>query len=144
MIYILFSLPITIVFSWQQSKNSKMPLLNLLLPALFGLPAHVLGANLLASHYIGKIFSLALNNNALSITSTTTGAGNLPAWLRLDSTTGTQTLYSVDEDWNGSGTLASFTVGANGALTPSGKLTTSGGSVHGTPYANAKFFATVE
>ncbi|KAI3325212.1 putative isomerase YbhE [Xylariaceae sp. AK1471] len=121
-----------------------MPLLNLILSALFGLPAHVLGANLLASHYTGKIFSLTLSNSSLTVTSSATGAGNLPAWLGLDSSTGAQTVYSVDEDWNGSGTLASFTVGANGALTQTGKLTTSGASVHGTPYANAKFFATVE
>lgn len=121
-----------------------MPLLNLLVTALLGLPAHVLGVNLLASHYTGKIYSLSFNNSTLSVGPSVTGAGSLPAWLGLDTSGGAKTVYSVDEDWFGSGVLASFTVGANGALTQTGKLASLGASVHGTPYANAKFFATVE
>lgn len=121
-----------------------MTLLNLIIPALFGLPAHVLGANLLASHYTGKIFSLAFNNNALSITGSATGAGSLPAWLDIQSNGTTKTVYSVDENWFGSGVLASYSVGANGALTQTGQLANTGASVHGSPYANSKFFATVE
>ncbi|KAJ8127822.1 hypothetical protein O1611_g5817 [Lasiodiplodia mahajangana] len=121
-----------------------MPLLNLIIPVLVGLPAHVLGVNLLASHYTGKIYSLSFNNSILTVGSSVAGAGNLPAWLGLDTTGGAKTVYSVDEDWFGSGVLASFTVGDDGALTQTGKLTSLGASVHGTPYANSKFFATVE
>ncbi|KAI1747652.1 Lactonase, 7-bladed beta-propeller-domain-containing protein [Xylaria castorea] len=121
-----------------------MPLLNFIVPALLGLPAHVLGVNLLASHYTGKIYSLSFNNSTLTVGPSSAGAGTLPAWLGLDTSGGTKTVYSVDEDWFGSGVLASFTVGANGSLTQTGKLTSLGASVHGTPYANAKFFATVE
>ncbi|KAI0117900.1 Lactonase, 7-bladed beta-propeller-domain-containing protein [Nemania sp. FL0031] len=121
-----------------------MPLLNLIVPVLLALPAHVLGVNLLASHYTGKIYSLSFANSNLTVGSSVAGAGNLPAWLGLDTTGGAKTVYSVDEDWFGSGVLASFTVGENGALTQTGKLTSLGASVHGTPYANSKFFATVE
>ncbi|KAI0397285.1 putative isomerase YbhE [Xylariaceae sp. FL0594] len=122
-----------------------MPSLShLILPALLGLPAHVLGANLLASHYTGKIYSLSFDNSTLKITSSTGGAGILPAWLGIDPNASVKTVYSVDESWYGSGTLASFTVGSNGALTPAAKRSTSGASVHGSPYANSKFFATVE
>jgi hypothetical protein len=121
-----------------------MPSLSqLLLPALLSLPVHVSGVNLLASHYTGKIFSLAFNNNTLKAT-TSIGAGTFPAWLDLESSASAKTVYSVDESWYGSGVLASFTVGSNGALTQTGKQTSSGASVHGTPYADSKFFATVE
>ncbi|KAI0404009.1 Lactonase, 7-bladed beta-propeller-domain-containing protein [Xylaria palmicola] len=121
-----------------------MPLLNLIVPVLLGLPAHVLGVNLLASHYTGKVFSLSLNGTTLTVGPSATGAGSLPAWLALDTSGGSKTVYTVDENWFGSGVLASFTVGENGALTQTGKLTSTGASVHGTPYANSKFFATVE
>ncbi|KAJ2984976.1 hypothetical protein NUW58_g5781 [Xylaria curta] len=120
-----------------------MPSLNVIVAALLGLPAHVLGVNLLASHYTGKIYSLSFDNSTLTVGSST-AAGTLPAWLGLDTNGGVKTVYSVDESWYGSGTLVSFTVEANGALTQTGRLTTSGASVHGTPYANSKFFATVE
>ncbi|KAI8626372.1 putative isomerase YbhE [Xylariaceae sp. FL1651] len=119
-----------------------MPFLKTLLPAVLALPAHVLGVSLLASHYTGKIYSLTLNNSTLTVTSSATGAGNLPSWLSYNSSS--KTVYSADEDWNGSGTLASFTVGSTGVLTQTGKLTSSGASVYGTPYAGGNFFATVE
>ncbi|KAK5635679.1 hypothetical protein RRF57_011391 [Xylaria bambusicola] len=121
-----------------------MSSLKLILSALLGLPAHVLGVNLLASHYTGKIYSLSFNNGTLTVNPSPTSVGTFPAWLGLDTSGGAKTVYSVDESWYGSGVLASFTVGANGALTQTGRLTSSGASVHGTPYANAKFFATVE
>ncbi|KAI1818067.1 putative isomerase YbhE [Poronia punctata] len=122
-----------------------MPSLNqLVLPALLSLPAQVLGANLLASHYTGKIYSLSFDDSTLEITSSTGGAGSLPAWLSYNSESSDKTVYSVDEDWFGSGVLASFTVGDDGSLTQTGKLTTAGASVHGSPYADSQFFATVE
>ncbi|KAJ3566770.1 hypothetical protein NPX13_g7012 [Xylaria arbuscula] len=121
-----------------------MSSLKLIVSALLGLPAHVLGVNLLASHYTGKIYSLSYNNGSLTVNPSATSIGTLPAWLGLDTTGGAKTIYSVDESWYGSGVLASFTLGANGSLAKTGSLTSSGASVHGTPYADAKFFATVE
>lgn len=121
-----------------------MSSLKLIVSALLGLPVHVLGVNLLASHYTGKIYSLSYNNGSLTVNPSATSVGTLPAWLGLDTSNGAKTVYSVDESWYGSGVLASFTVGANGSLIQTGALTSSGASVHGTPYANAKFFATVE
>ncbi|KAI1342297.1 putative isomerase YbhE [Xylariaceae sp. FL0016] len=117
-----------------------------LLSAPFGLQAQVLGANLLASHYTGKIYSLSYGSNgSLAVTSSATGCGTLPAWLHLDSMA--KTVYSVDEDWNGSGVLASYTVATDGSLKQSGSLAVKGASVHGTPYGGengSSFFATVE
>ncbi|KAI1283489.1 Lactonase, 7-bladed beta-propeller-domain-containing protein [Xylaria sp. FL0933] len=121
-----------------------MPSPNLIVPVLLSLSSHVLGVNLLASHYTGKIYSLSLNNSTLTVGPSTAGAGSLPAWLSLDTSSGAKTVYSVDEDWFGSGVLASFTVGANGTLAQTGKLTSLGASVFGTSYGDAKFFATVE
>ncbi|TGJ79953.1 hypothetical protein E0Z10_g8799 [Xylaria hypoxylon] len=121
-----------------------MPSLNLIVPALLGLSTHVLGANLLAAHYTGKLYPLTFNDNTLKVGAAISGAGTLPAWLGLDTSGGAKTVYSVDESWYGSGLLASFTVGADGSLKQASKITTSGASVHGTPYAGAKFFATVE
>ncbi|KAI2643707.1 Lactonase, 7-bladed beta-propeller-domain-containing protein [Xylaria nigripes] len=121
-----------------------MPWPCFILPTLLALPIHVLGASLLASHYSGKIYTLSFNNNTLKVDSSTGDAGALPSWLSFDTTGGVRTVYSVDEDFSGAGTLASFTVDGNGALTKSGQLTSAGGSVCGTPYAGSKFFATVE
>ncbi|CAJ2510422.1 Uu.00g051250.m01.CDS01 [Anthostomella pinea] len=107
--------------------------LRYLVPAALRLSAHVLGANLLASHYTGKIYSLLYGSNgSLAVTGSATGCGLLPAWLHLDPES--KTVYSVDESWYGSGLLASYTVDTNGVLTQTGSLATKGASVHGTPY----------
>ncbi|KAI0016996.1 putative isomerase YbhE [Xylariomycetidae sp. FL0641] len=120
--------------------------LTFLVSAALGLPIQVLGANLLASHYTGKIFSLSLGSNgSLAVTGSATGCGTMPAWLEMDSAS--KTLYTVDEDWNGSGVLASYTVETDGSLTQSGSFTGKGASVYGSPYGGENgtgFFATVE
>ncbi|KAI1824119.1 Lactonase, 7-bladed beta-propeller-domain-containing protein [Xylaria intraflava] len=121
-----------------------MPLPARLLPALLALPAHVFGMTLLASHYTGKIYKLSFDNNTLTVDSSTEGAGTLPSWLSLDTKGGVKTVYSVDEDFSGSGVLASFSVGTDGSLTQTGQQPSEGGSVCGTPYADSKFFASVE
>ncbi|KAI0095979.1 3-carboxy-cis,cis-mucoante lactonizing enzyme [Daldinia grandis] len=112
-----------------------------------GLAPEVLGANLLASHYTGKIFSLSFtgsgNNATLVNKSSVSGCGTLPAWLHVDS----GVVYCVDEDWNGSGILASYSVESDGSLKQTGQTVTSGASVHGTPYGGKDgngFIATVE
>ncbi|KAI8958247.1 3-carboxy-cis,cis-mucoante lactonizing enzyme [Daldinia sp. FL1419] len=112
-----------------------------------GLAPPVLGSNLLASHYTGKIFSLSFTGSGSNATlvnkSSVSGCGTLPAWLHVDS----DTVYCVDEDWNGSGILASYSVESDGSLKQTGKAVTSGASVHGTPYGGKDgkgFIATVE
>ncbi|KAI1647452.1 3-carboxy-cis,cis-mucoante lactonizing enzyme [Daldinia loculata] len=112
-----------------------------------GLVPEVLGANLLASHYTGKIFSLSLTGSGSNATlvnkSSVSGCGTLPAWLHVDS----GVVYCVDEDWNGSGILASYSVESDGSLKQTGQTVTSGASVHGTPYGGKdgnSFIATVE
>ncbi|KAI2464245.1 putative isomerase YbhE [Annulohypoxylon bovei var. microspora] len=116
-----------------------------------GLVPEVLGANLLASHYTGKIFSLSFTgsgSNATLVTkSSIEGCGTLPAWLHVDSNA--TTVYCVDEDWNGSGILSSYSVGSDGSLEQTGKAVTAGASVHGSPFGSGSkdgygFIATVE
>ncbi|OTB02633.1 hypothetical protein M426DRAFT_61888 [Hypoxylon sp. CI-4A] len=100
------------------------------------LAPEVFGATLLASHYTGKIFSLSYSgggSNATLVTkSSIEGCGTLPAWLHVDA--GSPTVYCVDEDWNGSGLLSSYSVGSDGTLTQTGQAVTKGSSVHGSPY----------
>ncbi|KAI4859539.1 putative isomerase YbhE [Hypoxylon rubiginosum] len=130
-----------------------MASLKALILGTLGLAPEVLGANLLASHYTGKIFSLSYTPGARNATATlsskfdTSGCGTLPAWLHIDS--GVPIVYCVDEDWNGSGMLSSYSVGPDGSLKQTGQTVTSGASVHGTPYGGGdvdgyNFIATVQ
>ncbi|KAI1474409.1 3-carboxy-cis,cis-mucoante lactonizing enzyme [Daldinia eschscholtzii] len=124
-----------------------MAFLKTLLLGTLGLLPEVLAANLLASHYTGKIFSLSFTGSGKNATlvnkSSVSGCGTLPAWLHVDS----GVVYCVDEDWNGSGILASYSVGSDGSLKQTGRAVTAGASVHGTPYGGEDgkgFIATVE
>lgn len=94
-----------------------------------------LGANLIASHYSGKVFALSYtqsgNTGKLAIAGSATGCGNMPSWLTLDSASGT--LLCVDES-SDSGTLSTFSVSNTGALTLNGSARTTGGDVHGSFY----------
>ncbi|OTB18665.1 hypothetical protein K445DRAFT_8686 [Daldinia sp. EC12] len=124
-----------------------MAFLKTLLLGTLGLLPEVLAANLLASHYTGKIFSLSFTGSGKNATlvnkSSVSGCGTLPAWLHVDS----GMVYCVDEDWNGSGILASYSVGSDGSLKQTGRAVTAGASVHGTPYGGEDgkgFIATVE
>ncbi|KAI0847257.1 3-carboxy-cis,cis-mucoante lactonizing enzyme [Daldinia vernicosa] len=124
-----------------------MAFLKALVLGTLGLAPEVLGANLLASHYTGKIFSLEFTgsggNGTLVNKSSVSGCGTLPAWLHV----GSGIVYCVDEDWNGSGILASYSVESDGSLKQTGQTVTSGASVHGTPYGGKDgngFIATVE
>ncbi|KAI1805064.1 3-carboxy-cis,cis-mucoante lactonizing enzyme [Daldinia bambusicola] len=118
-----------------------------LLLGTLGLAPEALAANLLASHYTGKIFSLSFTGSGSNATlvnkSSVSGCGRLPAWLHVDS----GVVYCVDEDWFGSGVLASYSVASDGSLKQTGRAATAGASVHGTPYGGEDgkgFFATVE
>nr|OQO18177.1 hypothetical protein B0A51_14124 [Rachicladosporium sp. CCFEE 5018] len=101
----------------------------------------VLGQTLLASHYTGKIYTLAFSRNGNSGTltskSSVSGCGSMPSWLGLDSASGT--LLCTDESGgNGrSAKVTTFSVGNDGTTTLSGQATTTGGDVHGSFYGGS-------
>ncbi|KAI1390582.1 putative isomerase YbhE [Hypoxylon trugodes] len=128
-----------------------MASLKTLILGSLSLAPEVLGANLLAAHYTGKIYSLSFTGSGSNATlvskSSVSGCGTLPAWLHVDANA--TTVYCVDEDWNGSGLLASYSIGDDGSLKQTGQAVTAGASVHGTPYGSGDqdgygFIATVE
>jgi hypothetical protein len=96
------------------------------------------GANLIASHYTGKLYSLSYtasgSTGKLAITGSVSGCGNMPSWLQLDSASGT--LLCTDESSN-SGALSTFVVANSGAVTLNGSARTSGGDVHGSFYGGS-------
>ncbi|KAF2178795.1 putative isomerase YbhE [Zopfia rhizophila CBS 207.26] len=107
------------------------------LPLFSGLAT---AANLYASHYSGTINYLTLTKSSdtaysLTQTSSTRSGNQLPSWLTYDGEG--KALYVSDEVFVGSGTLTSFSIGANGALTQSGKVTTPAGGVANCLYAGA-------
>ena len=93
---------------------------------------------LFAAHFSGQVYTLdlALSNTTsagLSIASRSGGCGVTPAWLHLDKTT--QTLYCIDESWQGRGVLSQYSINPNsGALTSTGSASTAGNSVFGSTY----------
>ncbi|KAI4603586.1 hypothetical protein KJ359_003402 [Pestalotiopsis sp. 9143b] len=114
-----------------RAKAVDILVLGLLSPALAA-------TNLLVSHFSGQIYSLSLSeigeNLELTVSTSTTGCGRLPAWLQYDSET--RTAYCVDENWSGNGVVASFSVASNGSLTRTGNTTTAGMSVHSAVYGD--------
>ncbi|KAK5741292.1 hypothetical protein LTR17_003998 [Elasticomyces elasticus] len=93
----------------------------------------VLGTQLFVSHYTGKIYTLnyeasSSGNGTLSIESSASECGKMPAWLALDPKTST-TLYCFDESYG------------------SGVAKTAGGDVHGWLYGGSdgqSFVSTAE
>ncbi|KAF2655890.1 putative isomerase YbhE [Lophiostoma macrostomum CBS 122681] len=84
--------------------------------------------NLYATHYSGTVNYLTFSGSSLTLTSSARAGNTLPSWITYDSAG--KALYVPDENFNGpTGTLVSFSIGANGALTQSGKATTQQGVV---------------
>ncbi|CZR57484.1 uncharacterized protein PAC_07373 [Phialocephala subalpina] len=87
---------------------------------------------LLASHFSGAIFSLALNtqgsNGTLAITSAAGGCSSTPTWPRYYADT--KKLYCWDESWQGY-SMAEYNVSTDGTLTVNGQATPPGNDVHG-------------
>jgi hypothetical protein len=107
---------------------------NSLLFPLFGGVASA--ANLYASHYSGTINLLNFSGNALTLTSSTRTGNLMPSWITYDGPG--KALYIPDENYNsGTGTLVSFSIGANGALTSTGKVSTAQGVVATTLYGGS-------
>ncbi|KZL64958.1 hypothetical protein CI238_07076 [Colletotrichum incanum] len=100
-----------------------------------------IGATLIASHYSGQLYTLNLSpTNQLTITKSVSSGNRMPAWLDLDSTS--KTLYIPDEVQWGQPLLKSFSIAADGSLTPKGQVQTAGGELHSTQYGglNGKGF----
>jgi hypothetical protein len=88
----------------------------------------VAAQNLYATHYSGTVNYLTFSGSSLALTSSTRAGNTLPSWITYDGAG--KALYVPDENFYGqTGTLVSFSIGANGALTQSGKTTTPQGVV---------------
>ncbi|KZL70910.1 nitrous oxide N-terminal region containing protein [Colletotrichum tofieldiae] len=95
-----------------------------------------IGATLIASHYSGQLYTLSLSpTNELTITNSVSSGNRMPAWLDLDSTS--KTLYIPDEVQWGQPLLKSFSIAADGSLTPKGQVQTAGGELHSTLYGGS-------
>lgn len=109
---------------------------------LLGLaPTTALGANLLASHYSGSIFSLSLTPSngtgagslaTLAMSSMLQAGGAMPSWLTLDSATGN--LYVNDESEVGTPVLTTLLVHADNSAQLVANATDSPGQVHNSLY----------
>lgn len=106
---------------------------SLLVPLLGGLAS---AANLYATHYSGTVNYLTFDGSSLTLTSSTNTGNRMPSWITYDSAG--KALYIPDENYySQTGTLVSFSIGANGALTSSGKATTPQGVVATTLYGGS-------
>jgi hypothetical protein len=102
-----------------------------LLVSLFG--GFAAAQNLYATHYSGTVNYLTFSGSSLTLTSSTRSGNTLPSWITYDGAG--KALYVPDENFSfGTGTLVSFSIGANGALTQTGKATTPQGVVATTLY----------
>lgn len=108
--------------------------LSVLVPLFGGISTAL---NLYATHYSGTVNYLTFSGgNSLTLTTSTRTGNTLPSWITYDGPG--KALYIPDENFNAqTGTLVSFSIGANGALTPTGKVTTTQGVVATTLYGGA-------
>lgn len=95
------------------------------------------GANLIASHFTGNLYSLILSDSGELTVDSEFSSGNFwPSWLDLDADS--KTLYVPDEaSWSPPNGLTTFTVGGDGSWTPADdeiQAITGGGEVHSTLY----------
>ncbi|EAW11247.1 lactonase family protein [Aspergillus clavatus NRRL 1] len=100
-------------------------------------------AHLYATHYSGSLSTLTLDraangSYALSIAASEVTCGGMPSWLTLDATT--RTLYCSDEtgDASTTGSLSTYTVGRDGALTQTAKVVDVGGPVNSIVYEGVR------
>lgn len=92
----------------------------LLLPLFGGVAC---AANLWATHFSGTVNYLTFNGNSLALTSSTKTNNAIASWITYDNAT--KALYIPDESYNqNGGSLVSFSIGNNGALTSTGKGST--------------------
>ncbi|OHF03983.1 hypothetical protein CORC01_00845 [Colletotrichum orchidophilum] len=92
-----------------------------------------LAATLIASHYSGQLYTLNLSStNQLTIASSVSTGNRMPAWLDFDPAS--KIVYIPDEVQWGQPLLKSFSLAADGSLTPKGQVQTAGGELHSTLY----------
>ncbi|EKV11280.1 hypothetical protein PDIG_51160 [Penicillium digitatum PHI26] len=86
--------------------------------------------NLYATHYDGEVYTLSLEDNSLSITSSSKTCGTHPSWLTFDSST--RTIYCSDHAGNSSmnGLLTSYSVNQDGSMTELTSTVDVGAAVH--------------
>lgn len=110
------------------------PVLHFLVP-LFG--GFATAQNLYATHYSGTVNYLTFSGSSLALTSSTKTGNTLPSWITYDGPG--KALYIPDENFIGmnGGSLVSFSIGANGALTSTGKVSTPQGVVATTLYGGS-------
>lgn len=93
-------------------------------------------ATLYASHYSGTVHQLSFSGSSLTQTSSVQTNNRLPSWISYDGPG--KSLYVPDENfYGGPGTLVSFSIGSNGALTKSGSLSMDPGVVASCLYGGA-------
>ncbi|KAF2645019.1 putative isomerase YbhE [Massarina eburnea CBS 473.64] len=93
-------------------------------------------ANLWATHYSGTANWLTFNGSSLKLTTQSKTNNLMPSWITFDAPG--KALYIPDENYNSAtGTLVSFSVGANGAITQTGKATTPKSAVATTLYGGS-------
>ncbi|KAI5357501.1 Putative nitrous oxide reductase, WD40/YVTN repeat-like-containing domain superfamily [Septoria linicola] len=108
-------------------------------PPLLALGATALAADLFVADYSGNITTLSLTETngtyALNKTAVNDGCGPNPAWLTIDSARGQ--LFCTNEGLNTvNGSLASFSINADGSLERIVNLTTANGPVSAAVYGN--------
>jgi 6-phosphogluconolactonase (cycloisomerase 2 family) len=91
-------------------------------------------ANLWATHYSGTANWLTFDGTSLKLTTQSKTNNQMPSWITYDKPG--KALYLPDENYNG-GSLVSFSVGANGALTQTGKAATPKSAVATTLYGGS-------
>lgn len=86
-------------------------------------------ATLYATHYSGTLNQLTFDGgSSLTLTSSVPTNNRMPSWISYDGPG--KAIYVPDENFfGGPGTLVSFSIGANGGLTQTGRVTTQSGVV---------------
>ena len=101
-------------------------LLLLSLPLALAKPS-----TLFATHYNGHVYTLALNENKLSLASTANTCGSMPSWLTLDAAS--RTLYCTDETAS-KGSETTLSIDNDGKLTEIAVAKDVGGGVNSVFY----------
>lgn len=109
------------------SSQFPIPIMVRYLPFFASLAA---ATNLYATHYDGEVYTLSLEDNSLSITSSSKTCGTHPSWLTFDSST--RTIYCSDHAGNSSmnGLLTSYSVNQDGSMTELTSTVDVGAAVH--------------
>ena len=117
------------------------PLISLSVASLLPLASASL---LYTTHYSGQVATLNLQKTSsgsydLKVTSNITACGAWPSWLTYSADQ--KVLYCSDESFRLNGSLTTFDVATDGALTQTAKIVTMGGGVNSLIYNGGKNLA---